>query len=241
MNDLDRYKLVDGPYRSPRCRLGRKLRCKIRGWVPVRRITDARIPWPQTLVHNNRTFILTGDLVKAVRRESATAICYWWGVTPQTVSVWRKALDVGRATEGSSRLWQQNAERVMTEEVRRRAVAAANTPEANAKKSATRRRGKPMLPGAREAFRRHREGPRTPEHRRRIGEALRRIGHRPPDGARLWTAEEEALLGTMPDVEVARRVGRTVRARRGVRRIPSTSRKGPPMRGLAQVPAADGA
>jgi hypothetical protein len=185
---------------------------------------------------------LAGDLVKAVRRESATAICYWWGVTPQTVSVWRKALEVGRATEGSSRLWRQNAEEVVTEEVRQRAVAAANTPEANAKTSAA-LRGKPMLPSAMAAFRRYREGPRSPEHRAKIGEALRRIGHRPPDGARLWTAEEDALLGTMPDAEVARRIGRTVRALRDRRqklRIPSTSGKGRPMRDPRPRPAADG-
>jgi hypothetical protein len=42
--------------------------------VPVRCIKDAGIPWPQTIVHNNRTIILTGDLVKAVRRESEIAV-----------------------------------------------------------------------------------------------------------------------------------------------------------------------
>jgi hypothetical protein len=128
MNDLDRYQLLYGPYQAPRCRLGAKLLCEIRGWVPVRRISTGRIPWPQTLVRNNPAFIL-------------------------------------------------------------------------------------------------------------------RIGHRPPDGARLWTAEEEALLGTMPDAEVARRIGRTVgavRSRRGILRIPSTSGKGPPMRDPKPSPAAVG-
>jgi hypothetical protein len=195
------------------------------------------------VVHNNRTFILTGDLVKAVRRESATAICYWWGVTPQTVTVWRKALGVGRATAGSSRLWQLNVAEVMTPEVRRRAAAGAASPEACAKKS-TALRGKPPSPNAVAALVARNKPPRSLEHGQHISEALRRIGHRPPDGARLWTAEEDALLGTMPDAEVARRVGRTVRAvraRRRVLRIPSTSGKGPPMRDPRPRPAAKGA
>jgi hypothetical protein len=181
MNDHDRYKLLYGPYRSPRCRLGKQLRCRIRGWVPVRRISDARIPWPQTIVHNNRTIILTGDLVKAVRRESEIAVAYWWGVTPQTVTVWRKALGVGRATEGSTRLWQLNVEEVFTPEIRRRAAAGAASPEACAKKSVA-LRGKPPSPNAVAALVARNKLPRTPEHGRHIGEALRRIGHRPPTG-----------------------------------------------------------
>jgi hypothetical protein len=162
MNDYDRYKLLYGPCRSPRGR---------RGWVPVRRISTGRIPWPQTLVRNNPTFILAGDLVKAICRESATAICYWWGVTPQTVSVWRKAPDVGRAMEGSSRLWQLNVAEVMTPDVRWRAAAGAATPEACAKKSAA-LRGKPASSNAVAALVARNKLPRTPEHRRRIGEAM---------------------------------------------------------------------
>jgi hypothetical protein len=78
-----------------------------------------------------------------------------------------------------------------------------NSPEACAKKSAA-RRGKPPSPGAVAALVARNKLSRTPEHGQHISEALRRIGHRPPEGARLWTAEEEALLGTMPDAEVAR-------------------------------------
>jgi hypothetical protein len=69
--------------------------------------------------------ILTSDLVKAVRRESEIAVAYWCGITPQTVTVWRKALGAGRATEGSTRLRQLNVEEVMTPEVRQRAAAGA--------------------------------------------------------------------------------------------------------------------
>ena len=102
MNESDRHQLLIGPYRSSRCRLGKKLFCEIRGWLPLRRISPGRIPWPQTIVGRNRAFILCGDLVKAVRRESAVAISYWWEVTAQTVSKRRRAIDVGPTAEGTS-------------------------------------------------------------------------------------------------------------------------------------------
>src|SRR4029077_7533342 len=101
MNDADRFRLLYGPYLTPRCRLGKKLFCEIRGWVPVRRISAGRIPWPQTIVGRSLAFILCGDLVKAVRRESNQAVCRWWGVMPQTVTAWRKALDVPQGNEGT--------------------------------------------------------------------------------------------------------------------------------------------
>jgi len=40
------YRLLFGPYRPPRCRLGRILKCEVRGEVIVCGMTDARIPWP---------------------------------------------------------------------------------------------------------------------------------------------------------------------------------------------------
>ena len=48
MNDADRFKLLHGPYRSPRCRIGSKLFCEVRGWVSVRAMSDGRIVWPMT-------------------------------------------------------------------------------------------------------------------------------------------------------------------------------------------------
>jgi hypothetical protein len=62
MNDADRYKLLHGPYRMPRCKLGGCLFCQARGWVVVKRISTGPIPWPQTIVKHSRTFILYGDL-----------------------------------------------------------------------------------------------------------------------------------------------------------------------------------
>jgi hypothetical protein len=42
-------------------------------------------------------------LAEAARRESNAAVRHWWGVTPQTVSKWRKRLGVGRYTDGTRR------------------------------------------------------------------------------------------------------------------------------------------
>ena len=233
VNQHERVKLLFGPYRQPRCRLGNKLFCEIRGWVSVKRISDGRTPWPQTIVGRNRTYILCGDLVKAVQKESALAICYWWGVRPATVRKWRRAIDVGPTTEGTRRLLSLFAHEHLDGEVRELATKRANSPEANAKKSAA-RIGKPMHPKARTALDKYRHSPRSAEHRRKIGEAHKRLGTRPPKAGRPWTDEEAEFLGKLPDAEVAKRTGRTlvaVRCERRRRRIPAYAREGKKPRG----------
>jgi hypothetical protein len=46
--------------------------------------------------------------------------------------------------------------------------------------------------------------------RRKMSCAHQRRGTRPPSAGPAWTPEEEALLGTLPDAEVAERTGRSV-------------------------------
>src|SRR5437762_843923 len=104
MHDRERFKLLHGPYRLPRCRIGRKLFCEIRGWVTVARMSGGRIPWPMCQVGRTgraRAYILTGDLVRAVQCESAQSIRYWWGVGSYTVWHWRKELGIGQYNEGT--------------------------------------------------------------------------------------------------------------------------------------------
>ena len=218
MNDADRFKLLHGPYRPPRCRLGKKLFCEIRGWVVVKRISDGRIQWPQTLVNNRPTFIICGDLVKAVRRESNLAVGHWWGVTAQTVTLWRKALGVPQYNEGTVRLCRDYGEEHFTGEVLARAVAAGNTPEATAKKAAA-RRGRPVHPKTLAALERyHRQG-HSPATRRKMSETHRRLGTRPPKAGKPWTPEEDALVRTLRPPEAARRTGRTLEAVWSRRRV----------------------
>jgi hypothetical protein len=107
MTDRDRFKLQVSPYRSPRVPVGGVLTCENRDDdVIVVGYSDARIPWPigKRRGQRARALIIYGQLAEAVRRESNQAFAFHWGITPQTVTKWRKALDVPRANEGTHRL-----------------------------------------------------------------------------------------------------------------------------------------
>lgn len=81
MNEADRFRLLHGPYRMPRCRVGRRLKCLVRGRVKVFGITDAPIPWPYTRRENGcgpPIMIVCGDLARAIRCESEQAVAAPW-------------------------------------------------------------------------------------------------------------------------------------------------------------------
>src|SRR5690349_15072022 len=104
MRDADRFRLL-GTYTTPRVRVRAVLACEARDCDVVASAigyTDARIPWPvgRRKGAPARGPILYGDLARAVRTESNQAVCHWFGVTPWTVSKWRKALGVGATTAG---------------------------------------------------------------------------------------------------------------------------------------------
>ena len=104
MLEQERVKLLFGPYRTPKCKVGRRLRCVMRGKVTVAGLSDAPIQWPyvpQPGGNGYRSLILCGDLVRAVRRESETAVAHWWGVSRHTVLKWRKALGVEKNTDAN--------------------------------------------------------------------------------------------------------------------------------------------
>src|SRR5262245_18114109 len=92
-------------------RLGRWVKCVLRGEMKVVGFTAAPIPWPIATGRNYRTIPLFGDLARAVRRESAQAVMHWFGVRSHTARKWRKALGVDRAagTEGTHRLRSEHA------------------------------------------------------------------------------------------------------------------------------------
>jgi hypothetical protein len=233
MHDLERFKLLHGPYVAPRCQVGSRLFCEVRGQVIVCGISAGRIPWPIGKRGRARSLVVCGDLAKALQRESNIAICYWFGITGQTVTKWRKALDVPQVNEGTRRLYVDYTPERLPEDVRRRAIANANTPEANAKKSAS-MRGKPKPPHVLEALLRANIGKKhTPEQRARRAEALRLRGGLPP-GGRVWEPEEVAMLGLVPDEEIAQRTGRSLGAvmcKRQKLRIKKANRRG---RGFAR-------
>jgi hypothetical protein len=228
VNGAERFRLL-GTYKTPQFRYGRQVFCELRGWVTIVGLTEAPIPWPVGKRGRGKTLILYGDLEKAVRRESAVAVAHWWGVSPQTVTKWRRALDVGRATEGTSRLHRAYAAEPWARRAREQLAAS--------------KRGKPRPAHVIEAVRNARLGTsHSAQTRRKIGEAHRRRGTRPPAAGRPWTAEEDALLNLLTPAEVAERTGRTLTAvwhRRQALGFPDgragrkVSRKG---RGVASLP-----
>ncbi len=100
--DTERYKLRFGPYLGPRLRIGDACQCEIRGLVEVSGWTGAPIAWPQGRAKGRRrAIIVCGDLLRALRHESADALCYHFGVQRSTVWRWRSALKIdSRAVDG---------------------------------------------------------------------------------------------------------------------------------------------
>jgi hypothetical protein len=170
MRDADRYSLLR-TYTTPRVRVGRVLSCEARDCdVIVTGYSDARIPWP--LGRRPRlaakALVVYGDLARAVRTESNQAVCYWFGVTAQTVSKWRKALGVGLTNAGTHRLRSDYTREPWAARARRKAVAKARDPDRRAKIAAA-RLGKPRPRHVIEAMRRGRTGkPQSAEARAKM-------------------------------------------------------------------------
>jgi hypothetical protein len=110
-------RLIAGPYAAPRMRLKNgQLPCRLRGEVPVDGITEAPVPWPYTKHRGEGVkpsgwpmLIVCGDLERAIRTESVTAIAHHWGVAHSTVRIWRRQLGVERMTPGSRQLLIEHA------------------------------------------------------------------------------------------------------------------------------------
>lgn len=202
MDDAHRFRLLFGPYSAPAVRPGDALRCERRGEdVVVDRMSDAPIPWPMALYRGKPGLIVCGDLVRAVRAESTVAIAHWWGITYPTACNLRRSVGVRGVTRGSRE-------------------SIARSVSANLK-------GRKAPPGVAERMRGISKRPRTEEHIRKVADAFRarmEAARRGEEGGRKgsWSDADLALLGTMPDTELAERLGRTevaVRYQRQARHI----------------------
>ncbi len=100
--DSGKVRLLYGPYYPPRTRRGRFLFCELRGTVKVGDYSDGPIPWPKKW--RTRSLILCGELVRAVRQESALAVAHHLAVCTDIVSKWRCALEVEPINTGTRRL-----------------------------------------------------------------------------------------------------------------------------------------
>jgi len=149
-------------------------------------------------------------------------------VTPQTVTVWLRALDVPRGTKGTRQRHRDWAPETLNDEARQLAEAVVRSPERVAKIRAA-KLGKPRPRHVIEAMRKANMGrPHSPEHRAKLREAWRRRPDRPLPNGRPWTAAELAAMGKMFDRELATRYGRcmqTVARKRKKMGIPAFTRR----------------
>lgn len=131
-----RFKLHFGPYRTPRIKRGAIVEDEIRGEVAIVGLTDARIPWPIGKRGRSKGYLVSGALARAVRRESAQAVCYWFGVSRPWVRACRRALGVPHHNEGTLRLKIEYANTPACRRALRKALEHSRRPESRAKISA---------------------------------------------------------------------------------------------------------
>jgi hypothetical protein len=169
-----RVRLQFGPYRTPRIKLGAVITDEARGPVTIVGLSKARIPWPVLRARNHRTVALFGALATAVRRESAVAVAYWWGVSRSTVHKWRRALGVPPINEGTQQLLRAYVDTPIFRRKQRKAWAADWTPERREKLAAA-NRGRKMPDAVRlKMSAAHRGSRHSAEARRKMSLAQRR-------------------------------------------------------------------
>lgn len=217
-------KLRYGSYRAPPFRLGQKVHCQARGDVSIWRIFDGRISWPVGKKGSALSLVLYGDLAKAVRREAAAAVRFWWGVSGSTIMHWRRSLGI-RITEGDRAIRREYMTPQHNRKMTRAATAVAGLPERRQKIAAA-RRGYSMPRSVREKLRRANIGKRIPAAVcQKMSESHKRRGTHPPAAGIPWTDFEMSLVAEYSPAEVAKRTGRTMKAvyaaRRRLRNIQS--------------------
>lgn len=171
--------LIAGPYPAPRCSVGDWIDDEIDGRLQVGGWTDALIPWPRRLKTGRPSLILTAELARAVRTESVSAICHWWGVGPTKVWQWRQTLGIGRITAGTRQLLQERTGVPPEAAARGRKRAAA--PEIRARMAET-KRGAPMHPATRSALLRAASAPKPAGWGKRANAWMRAAKEMDDDG-----------------------------------------------------------
>lgn len=116
--------LIGGPYSPPRnARIGVVHVCEVNSERLIVGFSDAPIQWPRGRPLAGKgapALIVCGGLAEAVRTESRAAVAHWWGVSPATVSAWRRALGVDRQTAGTTARMSAASQRITADEARER-------------------------------------------------------------------------------------------------------------------------
>jgi hypothetical protein len=199
-------------YRTPTFRYGQRVECLARGEVTIVGVTDAPIPWPVGKTVRAKSLVLYRGLANAVRRESNLEVCRLFGVTPQTVSKWRKALGVEKNNRGTLRRRVEHGKSPAGRKGLEAMWSKARDPGRRAK-IAEARRGRPRPPHVVKMLRNanaHRWV--SPETRAKLSAAHKRRGTRPPAAGAAWQKWEDRLLDTLPPAKIAAKTGRSVRA-----------------------------
>jgi hypothetical protein len=229
MKDSERFKLRFGNYKTPKFEYDDIVFDEAHGEVRIVGLTDAPIPWPigQPLNDRSRRVIVLFDaLADAVEQEANLVVAHWWGVSGQTVTKWRKALSVGR-TAGDTNLKEESS-RENFPKIRDRFLAKSADPIRREKIAAS-RRGKKRPKHVIEILRASNIGRKaSDETRKKLSEASKRRGARPPKAGKAWSEHEEELARTLPIPEVVKLTGRTysaVQSRRKKLGVPDGRRR----------------
>lgn len=208
----DARKLL-GTYRTPACKIGERVTCLARGDVDVIKLSAGRIQWPIAVRPGigGRSLVLNWDLAEAVRRETNRAVCYWWGVTPQTVSKWRKALGV-KNTEATTRWRTMFGKSAKMRKAITAMAAKARDPKRRAKIAAA-KRGKPRPPGMMESLQQANIGRKhTKAARANMSASHKKRERRGRMDLQPWTDAQNDLVRTLSPIQAATKTGRTLAA-----------------------------
>jgi len=83
---MSSFRLIGGPYRAPTVRQGERIMDAIHGDVVVCGISRALILVPRARRSDRLTPIVTGDLVRAIRRASLQALRHYRELSKSTAS-----------------------------------------------------------------------------------------------------------------------------------------------------------
>lgn len=209
MRESTRHKLHFGPYRPPRFKVGDVVRCAVLGKVRVVAISNGRIQWPLATFKRP---IIFGSIARAIQKESPPALAYWFGLSRWKIYRLRAALGVRGVNVGTTRLRRRYAKEPWFAKMQNLAWAKAQDPERREKIAAA-RRGKPRSPEVIAALRQANLGRKlTDDQRRKMSEAHKRRGTRPPKAGKPWAAWEDDLCKTAKPSEVVEKTGRSLSA-----------------------------